>query len=115
MFGLCGIQQVSHKCLWNDVCVQGGLGCHPVLASLPMRSPEIPSDVLSWPTPSLYPLPFILFTLTKAFVLGFRWSRRWTGRRRVMSWSGKLCSFRLGLCCVLGWALEEGGERMHVL
>lgn len=52
MFGVCGIQQVSHKCLWNVVCVQGGLGCHPVLASLTIRSPEMPSDVLSWPAPS---------------------------------------------------------------
>lgn len=34
------------------VCVQGGLGCHLVLAPLPVRSPEMPSDVLSWPTPS---------------------------------------------------------------
>lgn len=32
-----------------------------------------------------------------------------------MSWSGNLCSFPFGLCRVLGWALEEGGERAHVL
>lgn len=85
-------------------CAQGGLGCHPVLAFLPIRSPEMPSDVLSWPLgPScVHPLPFILLALTKAFVLGFRLSRRWTGRRRATSWSGSLCSFPLSLSRV--WA-----------
>lgn len=60
MFRVCRTQQVSHKCLWSDVCAQGGLGCHPVRASLPIRSPEISSDVLSWPPPAGLCLPFAL-------------------------------------------------------
>lgn len=58
-------------------------------------------------------MPFILLTLTKAFVLSFLLSRRWTGGRRVMLWSGNLCSFPLSLSRVWGQVLE-GGERIHV-
>lgn len=59
MFGVCVSrrQQLPHEYLWSDVCVQGGLGCHPVLASLPVRSLEMP---LHAPTTGL-PLPFALY------------------------------------------------------
>lgn len=60
MLGVWGIQQVSYKCLWSDVCEQGELGCHPVLASLPIRSPEMPSDVLKWLPQARLRLPFAL-------------------------------------------------------
>ena len=105
---VCRIQQVSHKCLWSDVCVQGRLGCHPVLASLPVRSPEMPKPGC------LYPLPFILLAFTKAFVLGFRLNRRWPGGRRATWRSWNLCSFPLSLSHVLGRDWKGRGEDAHV-
>lgn len=79
----------------------------------PQRCPVTFSN--GFPRPGcVYPLPFILLALTKAFVLGFRLNRRWTGRRWAMSQSGNLCSFPLSLSGVLSRDLEGGGERMHV-
>nr|XP_005893576.1 PREDICTED: cGMP-dependent 3',5'-cyclic phosphodiesterase [Bos mutus] len=50
--------------------------CRSLEPSDSLRSPEMPKPGC------LYPLPFILLAFTRAFVLGFRSSRRWTGDLR---------------------------------
>lgn len=115
MFGVCGIQQVSHRGC-GVTCVPGGLGCHPVLAFLPMRSPEMPSDVLSWPPQAKLRLPFALHPprFDQGLCLGFpaeqALDRQAAGDvvvREPLFFSSEPVS-------CLGRAAEEGGERMHV-
>lgn len=111
--------------MWNiagvpiNVCVVTHVCSRAWLPSCPCSPPDqVPRDALECspclPNPNCpYPLPFILLALTKSFVLGFRWSRRWTGGRQAMSRSGNLCSFPLSLTGVWGPGMEEGVERMH--
>lgn len=101
---------MPHKCLWSDVCLPGGLGCHPVPPSFSMRSLEMPSHA---PPPRL-PLPFALYPphFDQSLCLGFPAEQALD--RRAMSQSGNLCSFPLSLTYVWGQGLEGGGKRMHV-
>ncbi|KAJ8798266.1 hypothetical protein J1605_001391 [Eschrichtius robustus] len=68
---------VRHGMVW--VLVEGAKhgASSPWAVPRDLRSPEMPKPGC------LYPLPFILLAFTKAFVLGFRLNRRWTGGRRA--------------------------------
>lgn len=96
--------------------MQGGLGCHPVLTSLPIRSPEMPSDVLEWLPQARLCLPFALHPpcFDQGLCLGFPAEQGLDKQALGDVAVGNLCSFPLSLSHVLGRDLEGGGERMHV-